>query len=329
MGWSHDDPADLLAHRDAPALDERVVTRAHLLPPTLDHHAALLSLALDLSSGTAVLLDWPPGRRQALLASLGCLLAEPGWACAPDAPTGGADRRRRADWIRRTGRRPFLLPAAPGGLRIEVVAADPADCRPVEARLLIDGRPVVPQLFTGGPAHSPEYLLDDGRLRAGPRPREVQLAEASCTEGCCGALHVTVRRDGDQVVWEDWRRPPAGPGSREPEPRPPAHRFDAAAYDAEIARAQADRSWSWPARTTARLIRAGLAGQPGLLGRWDARPGWTGSGFDAPDAVVVTFWYAPGLASGTPVRAADPLQFRWVLPDDGTLPEAQAAAALR
>ncbi|WLQ41758.1 hypothetical protein P8A22_18255 [Streptomyces laculatispora] len=27
-------------------------------------------------------------------------------------------------------------------------------------------------------------------------------------EGCCGALHVTIRRDGDEVVWSDWRCPP-------------------------------------------------------------------------------------------------------------------------
>ncbi|WP_433436004.1 hypothetical protein [Nonomuraea sp. CA-141351] len=328
MGCSRDDPTDLLAYRDALSVYDSVVTRAGLLPPTLDNAAMLLSLALDLSSGTGVLLDWPPGRRAALLDSLGRLLAESRWAVAGVAASE-ADQRLRAGWIRRTGRQPFKRPATPGRLRIEVVAGDPADREPVETRVLIDGRPVVPAVFGRGPAHSPEYLLDDDQLRAEVEPREVQLAEAYCTEGCCGALYVTIRRDADQVVWENWRRPQTMPGSRKPAPELPAYRFDASAYDAEIARAEADRSWSWPARTLARLIKAGLIEQPELLSRWDASPGWISSGFDDPDTTVVTFWYVPGLASGRPERADSPLQFRWVIPDDGAPPETQAAAALR
>ncbi|MEU9370842.1 hypothetical protein AB0D71_40575 [Streptomyces avermitilis] len=327
MGCTRDDPTDLLAYRDALTVYERVVTRAGLLPPTVDHHATLLSLALDLSSGPGVLLDWPPGRRAALLESLGLLLAEPRWASQADTDAGEADQRLRAGWIRRTGRQPFTRPATPGRLCVEVVAGDPVDREPVETRILLDGRPLVPAIFARGPARCPEYLLDEGRLRAGPEPREVQLAEAYCTEGCCGALYVTIRRDGDQVVWEDWRRPPTMPGSREPAPGLPACRFDAAAYDAEVARAETDRFWSWPARSVARLIKAGLVERPELLSRWDAGRGWISSGFDDPDTTVVTFWYVPGLAAGKP--DGDPLQFRWVVSDDGTPPEAQAAAALR
>ncbi|MEU0432010.1 hypothetical protein ABZ153_10295 [Streptomyces sp. NPDC006290] len=326
MGCSRDDPTDLLAYRDALRVYDRVVSRAGLLPPTLDNAAMLLSLALDLSSGTGVLLDWPPERRAALLDSLGRLLAEPRWAAA-GATGDEADQRPRAGWIRRTGRQPFKRPAMPDKFRIEVVVGDPAYREPVEARVLIDGRPVVPTVFGRGPAHSPEYLLDEGRLRAGAEPREVQLAEADCTEGCCGALYVTIRRDADQVVWEKWRQ--TMPGSREPAPEPPAYRFDASAYHAEIARAETDCTWSWRARTIARLIKAGLIEEPDLLSRWDAGRGWISSGFDDPDTAVVTFWYVPGLASGSPERADSPLQFRWVIPDDGTSPEAQATAALR
>ncbi|MET9406207.1 hypothetical protein ABZX90_10595 [Streptomyces sp. NPDC002935] len=40
-------------------------------------------------------------------------------------------------------------------------------------------------------------------------------------------------------------------------PELPVYRFDATAYDAEIARAEMDDHWSWPARTMARLIKAG------------------------------------------------------------------------
>ncbi|AVV42574.1 hypothetical protein C6376_15240 [Streptomyces sp. P3] len=345
-----DAPGELLAYRDAPGVYETVVGRAGLLAPTLGHHAMLLSLALSLSSGTAVLLDWPPGRRETLLAALDSLLARPAWTSltdpvsvfdpaggSPEAATAGvaevdpdtaAAWRRRAGWIRRTGRRPFTGAATAGGrLRIEIVAGDPEGERaPLETRILVDGRPLVPALFPFGPAHSPEILLDEGMLRADTEPRRVRLAEAWCTEGCCGALHVTVRRDGDEVVWEDWRRP-ALPGSRGPAPAVPALRFDAAAYDAEITRALTDGDWSWRARRTACLLKAGLTARPELLARWDARRGWIGTGFDDPDTVKVNFWYRPGLAAGHP--EGDALVFQWAVPDDGAPPEEQAAAALR
>lgn len=175
-------------------------------------------------------------------------------------------------------------------------------------------------------AHFPA-VLDDGRLRAGAEPREVQLAEASGTEGCCGALYFTVRREADQVVWENWRQ--TMPGSREPAPELSVYRFDASAYDAEIARAETDCSWSWRTRTIARLIKAGLIEQPELLSRWDADRGWISSGFDDPDTAVVTFWYAPGAGVWQTGTSRQSPQFRWVIPDDGTSPKAQAAALRR
>lgn len=326
MGCGNDAPTELLAYEDAVGVYGRVVMRAGLLPPTLAHHSTLLALALGLSSGVGALLDWPPGRRDFLLASLGRLLAERRWAAVVDAAGGEAEERLRAGWIRRTGRRPFELPGVAGRLRIEVVAGDPLDREPVETRILVDGRPLVPAIFSRGGADSPESLLENGALRAGPEPREVRLAEAYCAEGCCGALRVTIRRDGDEVVWDGWERPSYAPRSRNV-PEVPAYRFDAAAYDAEVARADADRSWSWPARTIARLIREGLTQRPEILRRWDARRGWISSDAEEPDSTVVTFWYAPGLAAADTLK--DALQFRWVLPDDGGPPGAQAAAALR
>ncbi|MGW1778779.1 hypothetical protein ACWCQQ_06500 [Streptomyces sp. NPDC002143] len=320
MACSSDDPTKLLAYHDARSVYETVVDRASLLSPTLEHHATLLSLAQDLSTGAGALLDWPSGCREALLDSLDRLLAQPSWAALAETDPGDA----RAGWIRRTGRRPFTT--AVGRLRIEVVAGDPVDREPVEARILVDGRPLVPDVFPPGPVHTPERLLDDRLLRAGPEPRRVQLAEAWCTEGCCGALYVTIRRDGAEVVWEEWRRPDFT-GPQESAPELPALRFDAAAYDAEIARAEADDSWSWRARRTARLIKAGLVERPELLARWDARRGWISTGHEDQDTTVVTFLYAPGLGAGA--ADGDPLQFRWTVPDDGAPPEAQAAAALR
>ncbi|QMU74303.1 hypothetical protein GXP74_36555 [Streptacidiphilus sp. P02-A3a] len=331
MTGPRDYQPEILNYQQANACCLALVARAWQLPPTVDHYAVLLSLALDLHSGPSVLLDWRPGQREALLDALDAVLSTPSWAAVPEAEPEDPGERRRVHWMRRAARQPFGHATASRGtptaprLRVETTVRDPADPDPVEARLLIDGRPLVPEAFGKGPAHSPEYLLDSGRLRAAVEPREVQLAEAYCTEGCCGALHVTIHREGDQVVWRDWRRPP----TRRPRPELPEYRFEAADYDAEIERAENDRSWTWPARSTARLIAAGLRDQPDLLTRWDSRVGWIGTDFHGPDTATVSFTYWPGLAAGQQDREGPWLQFIWSIPDDGTPAEPQAAAALR
>jgi hypothetical protein len=318
---------EILNYSEATTAYDALIARASHMSPTLDHYATLLSLAQDLRSGPSVLLDWQPGRREALLDTLGTLLGTSSWAAiAASEPTEPAERRR-AQWIRRTARQPFDH-AKTSRFRVEVTVRDPADPGTVETRLLIDGRPLVPEAFGRGPANSPEYLLDSGRLRAAAEPREVQLAEAYCTEGCCGALYVTICREGGQVVWRGWRRP-LTPTSRRMPAELPEYRFDAADYDAEVKRAENDRSWAWPSRNTARLIAAGLRDRPDLLTRWDARVGWIGTDFHDPDATVVSFTYWPGLAAGHRDKDGPWLQFIWNLPDDGTPPEIQADAALR
>ncbi|MFD0142667.1 MULTISPECIES: hypothetical protein [unclassified Streptomyces] len=322
----------ILLYDEAVTAYESVVERAALLPPSLDHCATLLSLALDLHSGPSSLLPWRPGSREALLDTLESVLHGPGWTAVADLDSEDPAERRRIQWIRRTTRQPFGHRAvgAPR-LRIEVAVRDPADPDVAETRPLIDGRPLLPKAFGLGPGNAPERLLDSGRLRATAEPREVQLAEAYCTEGCCGALYVTVQREGDQVVWRDWRRPSS---VRRGQPELPAYRFDAADYDAEIARAESDHSWAWPARITARLLAAGLRDRPDLLTRWDARFGWVGTDYRDPDTTVLSFTYQPGLAprdglAGGRLDMDRPwLQFVWNLPDDDTPPEARAAAAL-
>ncbi|GGT86694.1 hypothetical protein [Streptomyces lateritius] len=334
MASRRDYRPEVLAYAGAVAVHEALVARASALAPTLDHYAILLSLALDLHSGPSHLLPWPPGRREALLDGLESVLTAPSWAALTRGePTPRADpaERRRAAWIRRTARQPFgprdQRTGAPR-LRIEVAVSDPADPDTVETRFLVDGRPLVPEAFGRGPGNAPEYLLDSGRLRATPEPREVQLAEAYCTEGCCGALHVTVRRDGDHVVWNHWRRPPASP-HRQALSELPEYRFDAAAYDAEVARAESDHSWAWPARSTARLLAAGLRDRPELLTRWDCRFGWVGTAFSEPDTTTLSFTFWPGLAAGRRDTAGPWLQFVWDLPDDGTPPDVRAARVLK
>ncbi|SCL14579.1 hypothetical protein GA0070616_0481 [Micromonospora nigra] len=154
-------------------------------------------------------------------------------------------------------------------ISIRVTVADPARATAVETRILVDDRPVVAEVFTAGPAEPPEHLLGpDHRLHADVEPHEVRLAEADCTEGCCGALYVTIQRCGDQVVWRDWRNPDAAGLTLRP------FTFDAAQYDTEIARAESDHSWEWHERTVARLVGQRLREDPELLGRWDCCPGW-------------------------------------------------------
>ncbi|MGW7439564.1 hypothetical protein [Streptomyces sp. NPDC054849] len=303
-------------------LYEAVVAGAHRLTPELDAHAMLLSLAIDLYSGAGAVLHWPPRRREELLDTLGRLLARPAWsAVTGKAADGEGGAGLRAGWIRRTGRRPFARPGGPDRFRLEVVVTDPAVRSLVETRILVDGLPVVAALFPVGVCEGPGALLDNGLLRAGAEPREVQLAWPHCGESCCGALHVTIRREGDQVVWDGWR------GAEGPQPA--ALRFDAAAYDAEITRATQDREWEWPAHTTALLIARGLRDRPELLSAWDcgevrAHPSWAD-----PGTVLVSFAHERGLGAGTQVPDGPRLHFEWLVPDDGSPPQAQAAAALR
>lgn len=317
MADQYDVRAEILDYGPAMEAYETLIGHADLLASTSGHRAVLLSVALDLHSGPAALLDWRPGRREVLLDALGRLPA------APPPPDGAPDdpaERRRADWTARTGRQPFRVPPDGERLRIEVVAEDPGDRGGVETRILVDGRPLVPALFGKGPGESPERLLDTGLLRAGAAPREVRLAEAYCTEGCCGALYVTIRREGEEVVWGDWRGAVG--------PTPPEYRFDAAAYDAELERADRDRPWSWPARSVARLVSDGLRERPDLLARWDALRDWVGTVWNEPDTVDVSFTYWPGLAAGNRDREGPWLQFGWRIPADGTPIEEQAAAVL-
>ncbi|WP_052757944.1 hypothetical protein [Streptomyces yangpuensis] len=311
MADQRDARADILDYLPAQTVYETLVRQADRLPPTPDHQALLLSTALDLHSGPAALLNWRPGRRRALLDALDRQLPP----AAPEPVPGD----RRADWFRRNRHLPFARSDAGDPPRWELaVVHGPADSSAVETRILVDGVPLVPALFGKGRAHSPEYLLDSGRLRAAREPREVQLCEAYCTEGCCGALYVTIRRDGDEVVWDGWRGAVG--------PTPPAYRFDAAAYDAELARAGQDHSWCWPARSTARLIAAGLRDRPDLTSRWELAPSWVSTDWQDPDTTVVLLRYKP---SAPPPGTGGSLYFTWRLPDDDGPPRDRAAAALQ
>lgn len=328
MASQQDYEAEILGYGEAVAACDALVRRASALPPTVGHAAVLLSLAVDLHSGPTHLLPWRDGQREQLLDALGSLLASPAWAHVLAEPAAHAPPavRRRAAWLRYTTERVFRAPEPPTRLRIEILSRDPADAtESVETRFLVDGRPLVPEVFGRGSGNPPEYFLDRGALRATEEPREVQLAEAWCTEGCCGALWVTVAREGDQVVWRDWRHPGRLP-SGAPAPELAAYRFDAAAYDAELARATGDDRWSWPARTTGRLLAAALRERPELLARWGTRCDWAGADYRDPDTTAVWFRDTGAGSTGSDAPGS---QFVWRLPEDGAPPAERAASALR
>lgn len=70
-----------------------------------------------------------------------------------------------------------------------------------------------------------------------------------------------MRREGDRVIWDAWE------STSDITALPGDIRFDAAQYEAELARAAADRSWEEPVDTVARLLEQTLAGS-GWFEQW-------------------------------------------------------------
>jgi hypothetical protein len=296
------------------------------LAATLDRAAMLVSLAEDVRSGQAACLPWPPHERDRVRAMLAAPLQTQPWTAVVEAAraAGSADRWRAA-WIagaaRETGAGQSTVAEDSKGkdwLEIRVVVADPTGRDEVSTRILINGDPVIAAAFDKGPAHPPEALLSGGRLHATGEPREVQLAEAYCTEGCCGALYVTIVRVGDMVAWRDWR------GHTSPTP-PSELRFDAVRYDAEIAWAQADTSWEWTSRTVARLVRTQIRQRPDLLTRWQCQPDWVAARAGEREQIRLSFFHP-----NRPQWPAEQpwLQFEQVIAIDDTPAQQQAAAIL-
>lgn len=322
MTLSADYRSQIAAYPQAREAITAFAARASELRPSMAGYAMLLSLALDLESGQSGVLPWPPGEREEVSARLAAVLREPGWQRALVAARSSEERsdRWRADWARRTWRTLAWTTAdrheapEPGpGLShfaLQVVERDPGAESQVETRVLVDGFPVVAAAFDRGGPYAPEALLDSGRLRATAEPHEVTLAEAWCTEGCCGALHVTIVREGDIVVWRQWRRPPE-PRDSPAKPELPEYRFDAAQYDAALRQAERQRTWEWPTLRVARLLRERLTQEPELMGRWQCAPYWIAPRHDDRERLDISFGYPRGPA----VPVDEPkLQFVWSAP---------------
>ncbi|HEX6519177.1 MAG TPA: hypothetical protein VF070_04070 [Streptosporangiaceae bacterium] len=278
---------EITRYEQAPAAYEQWVSGAVSLPVTLERAVLLAMVRQDLSTGPAAVVTRDRGR---LADEIREVLVSRTWRKMLEHNAAREDpvQARRAAWVIRETE----ASGEPGqDFAIRVVVPDPKPGIPAhpEARIMIGGIPVIAAAFDKGPAGSPEYLVHSGRLRATETPHEVRLAEAWCTEGCCGALYVTIVRDGPDVVWKDWRSGMKG------DP-PPEARLDAAAYDRELSRAEQDYSWEWPARTAARLVAEQLASDPGILGRWDCRLGWCTAWLKDFGAARLTFTY-PGNAT--------------------------------
>lgn len=260
---------------------QRWVALADTRPATLERAALLTMVAEELCTGPAAPVVGE--LRRCLVDQIKDVLTSPPWtetlsrsACSTDPVEG-----RRAAWVIKKATRSGV-PEGRFAVRVVVPDPNPVGFPQVEARIVIDGMPIVAAAFDKGPAEEPERLIHRGRLRATSEPKEIRLAEAYCTEECCGGLYVTIVREGPDVVWKDWR-------SSMPGDPPQEVRFDAADYDREIARAEQDHSWEWPARTLARLVAERLRADPTILGRWDCAPGWCTAWLKDFDAARLTF----------------------------------------
>ncbi|MBP0448628.1 hypothetical protein J5Y04_03595 [Kitasatospora sp. RG8] len=189
----------------------------------------------------------------------------------------------------------------------------------IEVRPIVNGRDLLADLSPRGGEGGPRYdgsgprnlLRRNGPLHATVTPQEVLLGGAGCgLERCCGGLYVTVRRDGDHVVWAGWRDP-ANEDLDLPE-----FRFTAAQYEAEVLRAGEDRDWEWPARAVARLLEDGLRERGDWLVRWECELEAVWASREEPDRIHLVLRHPPDRADtdlpqiqfGTtlPVSADDP-----------------------
>ncbi|MEW2427289.1 hypothetical protein AB0877_04665 [Micromonospora sp. NPDC047644] len=200
----------------------------------------------------------------------------------------------------------------PNSLSLRIVVPDPTEVgSSVQVRPIVDGRDILDEVFSEGPGAQPEELLTpQGPLSADVEPHEARLATAICAESCCGAIYVTVYRDGDQVVWGSWRNPDDASVDL------PEFRFDADEYRHQLDQARLNTTWEWPARTVARLLEEKLRDAPELLAHWSCELHAVAAWPWRRDEVVVLLFH-PGRPTTYPDRPWQQLQLVFpVLQDD-------------
>jgi hypothetical protein len=323
--------AELRKYGQAQAAVFRFAHAAATMRPTFDRYAVLVSLLSDLYAGQAATFDWPDGEGDQVRGILHEILDSRSWTDVLTQAEQSTDPQlsTRARWARQVQtlnrETPLVKPTmndTHSAISIRVAVPDPKHGDTVETKIFIDGQPIITEAFSTGPAEAPETLLGpDHRLHASAEPREVRLAEAECTEGCCGALYVTIERHGNDVIWRDWRNPD------KPGRDMPTFRFHAAQYDTEVARAENDHSWEWPDRTIARLLRERLHAAPDILGQWNCHAGWAAARPNDRGRVHLSYFYPRRPGPGN-----EPwLQFVAVIdiPDCAPAPEHVAEEILR
>ncbi|MGW7367936.1 hypothetical protein ACWGI8_32075 [Streptomyces sp. NPDC054841] len=127
--------------------------------------------------------------------------------------------------------------------RLEIRVLPPGPRFAAQVRFWVNGEDVVHGAVNGvvgdggrGPFAKDALPADrPSPLRATDEARRLFFGEPECTAGCCGGLSAVVQRRGGIVCWTDWEAP-----RHETPPRD--FHFEATQYDAELARAEADRS---------------------------------------------------------------------------------------
>ena len=132
----------------------------------------------------------------------------------------------------RTVRRKRLL----SRLRITIVPSPSSNDH--EVQLFADDQEVIAGLDGLG-LDPDDFFAANAAIVAG-KPRDARVGRCDCGVVGCGDLSIRIERDGEEIVW--------GVAGTE-------LRFDAAQYDAELARAAADHSWESRERTAERLVR--------------------------------------------------------------------------
>lgn len=186
------------------------------------------------------------------------------------------------------GEMPLQQPTSTLSLR-HIVPAPDAWERWVEVRPFIDGRDVLKEAHPEGLAgwrNTWDGPAEEWPLAATQDARRIVVSEPDCHPGCCGALYVTIRREGDRVIWSSWENTSDNRAAL-----PAEIHFDAAQYDAELARAAADLSWEQPVDTVARLLAKTLADN-GWFERWDCVLEDVSPQREVPEGVDVHFTHA-------------------------------------
>ncbi|KQZ17937.1 hypothetical protein ASD51_31085 [Streptomyces sp. Root55] len=156
-----------------------------------------------------------------------------------------------------------------------------------EVRPLIDGNDVLGEIHPEGVASCSRRgwfgPAEEWPLAARDEPRRIELSNNDCYTGCCGGVFVTIHRQGDRVVWSSWLNT-----NDNRVPVPADVHFDAAQYNAELARAVADTSWEEPVDTVARLVTRELTDRS-WFERWDCVLGEVEPRREVPEGVEVYF----------------------------------------